>query len=109
MSFEDHANVNEEAASITIPYAVYLDLDYHRRCIEALRSSGLLDQDNSLGLFTHDPEVAVYLSARYGLLTAREAIADIGQRFGENRKPSIAAVKRFWLRFKTILIREAKT
>ena len=104
MSFEDHANVNEEAASITIPYAVYLDLDYHRRCVEALRSCGLLDQDNSLGLFTRDPEVAIYLSARFGLLTAREAVDDISSRFGENRKPSVAAVKRFWLRFQMILI-----
>lgn len=92
----------------TIPHQDYLDLMAHRQVIEKWKARGLVNEDNSLGLFSCDAEVAIYLAVRFGLMTAREVVAEIGQRFGDERKPSIAEVKRFWLRFRKCFLPKGK-
>ncbi|PTM95071.1 hypothetical protein [Mycoplana dimorpha] len=96
-----------DEATVTIPHAEYLDLREDRLCLEAWKACGVLNEDNSLGLFAHDAEVAIFIAVRRGLMTAREVVADIERRFGEERKPPVGEIKRFWLRFQKCLIQNS--
>lgn len=93
----------EPAETVTISHAEYQALKRDRACLAECEAKGLLDDANAFGLFTHDPEVAIFLAARYGLMTAKEATHAVSHRFGKSRKPSVAQVRRFWLRFRQCL------
>lgn len=92
--------------TVTIPYEEYMSLCRDRAAINVLKGTGILEDDNSLGLFTHDPEVALFLAARYGFMTESEAIRAICFRFGMDRQPTAARIKRFWFRFRQVLVVE---
>lgn len=92
--------INDEIMA-TLPYQEYMDL---RLIVLELKDRGILNEDNTLGLFSNDAEVAIFLASRFGLLTAKEAAFAVEKRFGEERRPAVAEVKRFWLKFRSCLI-----
>lgn len=96
--------VIDDEIMATIPYQEYMELRAERLAVDVLRAHGVLNGDDSLGLFTRDPEVAIFIAVRQGVMTAREIVTDIEQRFGAERKPSVCEVKRFWFRFQCSLI-----
>lgn len=98
---EDQAASTE--ITVTIPYEEYTALCLDRHTLRSLKAIGVLEDDNSLGLFAHDPEVALFLAARYGLMTENEAIRAVCSCFGMDRQPAMSQVKRFWLRFRQVL------
>lgn len=94
---------NDNGASITLPLSVYEEMYKDQVGLRALRERGLVDDQNELGLFTHDPEVAVFIAARYQVMTASEVSREAALMFGYERQPTAPAVKRFWLRFSECL------
>lgn len=90
--------------TVTIPYEEYAALRREKQTLDDLKLVGVLSDDNSLGLFAHDPEVALFLAARYGLVTEQEAIRAVCSCFGMDRQPTASQVKRFWFRFRQVLL-----
>lgn len=108
MPFEDDSNEPKHAhilgvPVVTIPLADYAELLDYRRQFELAVKNGLLDDEGYATLFARDPEVAVFVATRFGLLTAREMIADIYEVFGEDRTPLQISIVRFWTRMRQFL------
>lgn len=88
---------------VTIPLADYAELLDYRRQFELALTNGLLDDEGYATLFARDPEVAVFVATRFGLLTMREMIAEVYLVFGEDRTPLQTSIVRFWTRMRQFL------
>ena len=88
---------------VTIPLADYADLLDYKRQVSSAFWKGMLDETGQAGLFTRDPEVAVFAATRFGILTAGEIVDEIGRIFGEERRPLVLTIHRFWMRMRPFL------
>lgn len=102
-SSEPQHNVIMGVPVVTIPLADYAELLDQRRQFELAIMCGLLDDEGHATLFARDPEVAVFVATRFGLMTPREMVADIYKVFGEDRVPLQLSIIRFWTRFRQFL------
>lgn len=90
-------------AVVTIPLSDYADLLDCKRQIASAFWKGMLDEHGQAGLFTRDPEVAVFIASRFGLMTAGEIVSEVARIFGEERTPLCETVRRFWMRMRPFL------
>lgn len=88
---------------VTVPLSDYAQLLDCKRQIESAFWKGMLDEKGQAGLFTRDPEVAVFVATRFGLMTAREISSEVARIFGEERAPLVETIKRFWMRMRPYL------
>lgn len=85
---------------VTIPLADYCELlDCQRQFHAALGRNAIEDNGEST-LFARDPEVAVFVVSRFGIMTAREIVEAVKAEYGEDRAPLIIYVNRLWVRMR---------
>ena len=85
---------------VTIPLSDYAELLDCKRQIAHSYANGSLQGDGQLNLFLRDPEVAVFVVARFGIMTAREILSEVQRNYGEDRTPLQTTVNRFWMRIR---------
>ena len=98
-SFRGAQNILDEPTTSTIAHADYLGLLRDRERLNYWKAMGVLDEDNNLGLFSSDPEVAIFMAVRFNSLTIHELVEAVTERFGESRTPAVTAIRRFGFRF----------
>ena len=105
MQFEEPSNLPEYrnilgVPVVTIPLADYCELlDCQRQFQEALGRNAIGDNGEST-LFARDPEVAVFVVSRFGIMTAGEIVEAVKEEYGEHRAPLIISVNRLWVRMR---------
>jgi len=85
---------------VTIPLADYCELLDNQRRYQVALDRNAIEDDGESTLFARDPEVAVFVVSRFGIMTAREIVEAVKAEYGEDRAPLMISVTRFWVRMR---------